>query len=102
MRNTRRMKTIYFCDVNDGSSHENLQVVISQERRKEMPMLGFGASVMASGKLNVAPKGNLELLADDFQIIGSFGFADSVNGGVANIVLFQANASWGVANIHLL
>lgn len=88
MRNARRMKTIYFCDVNDGSSHKNLQVTISQERRKEMPKLGFGASVMASGKLTVAPKGNLELLADDFQMIGSFGFVNSVDGGVANIVLF--------------
>lgn len=66
------MKQLFFCDVNDGSSHNNLQVIISKERRKEMPALGFGASVVTSGKINVAPKGNLELLADDFQMIGMF------------------------------
>lgn len=72
VRNTRSMKQLFFCDVDDGSSHNHLQVIISKERKKEMPTLGFGASVVACGKINVAPKGNMELTADDFQLIGTF------------------------------
>lgn len=72
VRNTRTMKQLFFCDVNDGSSHNNLQVLISREKRRELPTLGFGAAVVASGKINVAPKGNFELFADEFQMIGTF------------------------------
>lgn len=72
VQNIRSMKKIYFCDVHDGSSHKHLQVIISKERKKEFPTLGYGASVIATGKIGVAPKGNLELLADEFQMIGTF------------------------------
>lgn len=72
VRNTRSMKKVFFCDVNDGSSHKNLQIVITKEKRNEMPTMGFGSSVIAAGKIDVAPKGNLELRADDFELIGEF------------------------------
>lgn len=72
VQNIRSMKKIYFLDVHDGSSHKHLQVLITREKKKELPTLGYGASVIAAGKIGVAPKGNLELLADEFQMIGTF------------------------------
>lgn len=66
------MKKVYFCDVYDGSSCKNVQVVLTREKRQEMPTMGFAASVMAAGKVSIAPMGNLELVADEFQLIGRF------------------------------
>lgn len=70
MRNTRKMKKIYFHDVNDGTSCENIQIVVSREKQQAMPALSYGASVVATGKIGLAPKGNLELITDDVTIIG--------------------------------
>lgn len=66
------MKKLFFLDVHDGSSHKHLQVIITKGRKKDLPSLGYGASVIATGKIGVAPMGNLELFADEFQMIGTF------------------------------
>lgn len=93
------MKQVYFCDVYDGSSCKNLQVVLTKEKRQAMPMMDFGASVMAAGKVAVAPKGHLELVADDFQLIGKFRVAQQME--LIWIELFQASAIRLRPNIHL-
>lgn len=66
------MKKFFFFDINDGSTSDNLQVVLEKETTKNHPDLGFGASVIVSGKLSTAPRGNLELVAENFKLIGWF------------------------------
>lgn len=60
------MKDLIFVDVNDGSTCRNLQIVIKREEQKKP---GHASSVHAKGILSQTPKGQLELIADDFQII---------------------------------
>lgn len=62
----RMMKDVIFVDVNDGSTCRNLQIVIKREEQKKP---GHASSVSAKGILSQTPKGQLELIADDFQII---------------------------------
>lgn len=63
----RNMKGISFADVNDGSTVKNLQIVFDKDKF-EKPV--HASSVYAKGIVALAPKGHLELRADDFQIIG--------------------------------
>lgn len=60
------MKDNIFVDVNDGSTNKNLQVLINKDAF-EKP--GHGSSIFAKGILSQSPKGQLELKADDFQVI---------------------------------
>lgn len=61
------MKEHIFVDVNDGSCTNNIQVVINKNAQ-ESP--GYGSSVDTSGILSASPKGQLELKADKFNVIG--------------------------------
>ncbi|XP_037029732.1 probable asparagine--tRNA ligase, mitochondrial [Bradysia coprophila] len=61
----RVMKNVIFVDVNDGSTSRNLQTIIKNEQMKP----GYASSVCAKGVLSQTPKGQLELIADDFQVI---------------------------------
>lgn len=64
------MKTKLFCDVEDGSNLKGVQIVLGTEHKNRYENdLGFGASIIAVGKLGKAPKGNLEIFVDDFQLI---------------------------------
>lgn len=54
----------------DGSTHERLQVLVPVKVQKENPGLGFGASVSVSGVIGTAPRGHIDLCAEDFQLIG--------------------------------
>lgn len=64
------MKKVFFADVNDGSTYKILQIVIDKELKKKIPDLNYGTSVIVSGKLNQTPKGQLEIAADEVQIVG--------------------------------
>ncbi|KAG4079973.1 hypothetical protein HA402_006285 [Bradysia odoriphaga] len=64
----RIMKNLIFVDVNDGSSSRNLQTVIKRDEQRKP---GYASSVYAKGVLSQTPKGQLELIADDFQIINA-------------------------------
>lgn len=54
----------------DGSTHEHLQVLVQKKVQKENPGLGFGASVSVSGVVGLAPRGHIDLFAEEFQLIG--------------------------------
>lgn len=66
----RRQKEFTFVDVNDGSSLQNLQVVLSSTKRPSN--LGFHSSLSTSGVLRPSfHKGqDVELLADEIEVEG--------------------------------
>lgn len=59
-------------DLKDGSTNSHLQVIVSQEIKKQNPHLGYGATIVASGKVGTTPRGDVELRADDVQLIGKY------------------------------
>lgn len=65
------MKERSFVDVNDGSTSQNLQIVLEKTEHKKP---GHASSIYAKGVLGQTPKGQLELLADDFQVISMGNF----------------------------
>ncbi len=69
VRTVRDQKAFTFIEVNDGSTLNNLQVVVE----RQVPDLATGASIIASGHLVESPGKNqaLELRAADIQVIGS-------------------------------
>lgn len=68
--NFRKMGKYFFFDMRDGSTHEHLQVLVDKKVRKENPGLAFGASVCVAGVIGMAPKGHIDLCAQEFQLIG--------------------------------
>lgn len=60
------MKELIFVDVNDGSAIGNLQVVLKKDEHQKP---GYASSICAKGVLGQTPKGQLELIANDFQVI---------------------------------
>lgn len=67
------MKERSFVDVNDGSCHRNLQIVIEKDSQDSHRKPGHASSVYVKGTLSQTPKGQFELLADDFQIVSKYG-----------------------------
>lgn len=100
----RIMKERSFVDVNDGSTHQNLQIVIAKDEHKKP---GHASSVYAKGILSQTPKGQLELIADDFQVISMECFERNTNRHLSQI-RFQINVrltsfhSWLEKRIHLI
>ena len=71
----RFMKTTVFLDLGDGSTFEFLQVVV---RKRNLPStLKYGSAVEISGKLSIAPSGQIELQSENINVIGSH---DSLEG----------------------
>ncbi len=74
LRTARRGKGVLFFEISDGSSMQNLQVVIGDDlvNFDELSALGVGAAVVASGRLVESPaKGQrVELLAEVVTVIG--------------------------------
>lgn len=65
------MKKLLFCDIDDGSNLKGVQIVLGTEFKNRYENdISYGASVIVSGKLAKAPKGNLEISANEFQLIG--------------------------------
>ncbi len=75
LRTARKGKGVLFFEVGDGSSMDNLQVVVGGEVENfdELSRLGSGAAVRASGTLVMSPaKGQrVELQARTVEIVGS-------------------------------
>lgn len=69
------MKELVFLDVTDGSSAEKLQITI--EKSKFRKGMNFGASIKASGLLQINKNNQKELLADDISLIGECNLTDS-------------------------
>lgn len=76
MKAQRIMKDRSFVDVNDGSTNKNLQIVLEKADHKKP---GHASSVSAKGILSQTPKGQLELKADEFQVISMSGDVTSIN-----------------------
>lgn len=70
MDNFRKQSKFYFFDLKDGSTNDHLQVMIDKEVKKQNPDLGFGVSVVVNGVIGTAPRGHLELRAEDFKMVG--------------------------------
>lgn len=64
----RKMKENIFVDINDGSSKNNLQIVVRKDLKTDE--VNFGASIEATGVLGTTPKGQLELCAESIKVIG--------------------------------
>ncbi|KAI4462879.1 aspartyl/lysyl-trna synthetase [Holotrichia oblita] len=62
------MKDNLFVDVNDGSCSKKLQVVIPQQNKNAD--ITTGASLIATGKLNIGASGQIELQANKIDILG--------------------------------
>ena len=67
IKTIRSMKELFFSDINDGTTGENLQLVCSKSDKSK---LIFGSSIEATGMLTQTPKGQLEVKVDNIKVIG--------------------------------
>lgn len=67
VKTNRNMKELLFCDINDGTTGENLQLVLN---KSEKAKVAFGNSIEAVGKLAETPKGQLEVKVENVKVIG--------------------------------
>ena len=67
VRSVRTHKTVSFIEVNDGSSLENLQVVVSDI---DISNVSVGASVQVFGSIVAQKRGGVELNAADLTMFG--------------------------------
>lgn len=67
VKTTRSMKELIFCDISDGTTGDNLQMVCNKSEKSK---LIFGSSIEACGKLTETPKGQLELQVKNVNVIG--------------------------------
>ncbi|GJQ65406.1 hypothetical protein Trydic_g7516 [Trypoxylus dichotomus] len=68
VKSMRKMKDTIFFDVNDGSCARRLQVALPQMKKKDN--LTTGSSIVATGKLNISPLGQIEVQAERIEILG--------------------------------
>lgn len=79
IRANRPMKKYVFVDVNDGSTHENLQIVLDKSMKPKESSIAYGASISVSGELSQTPKGQLEIHAKEIQLVGNIIKSISLN-----------------------
>lgn len=70
MHNFRKQKKYLFIDLKDGSSNEHLQVMVDQKTQPQNLALGYGDAIAVSGKIGTAPRGHLELRAEQLEVKG--------------------------------
>lgn len=68
-RGMRKMKNNIFVDLDDGSTHRHLQVVVP--KNKVPDSLSYGCSLEAEGVLVKNPNNQLELVAESINVYGS-------------------------------
>lgn len=77
VRNRRGSKTVFFVNLNDGSTLENLQLVIDSEKfqAEELKKIAVGASLEVEGNLVASQGGGqaVELVAESLQVLGIAG-----------------------------
>lgn len=69
VKSLRVQKEFIFADVNDGSCAQKLQIVIPKNLNID-DNITYGSSVHIIGKLSKSPRGQLELVADNVNVIG--------------------------------
>lgn len=62
----------------DGSTNEHLQVMVDQATQPQNNAIGYGDAITVSGKIGMAPRGHLELRAEQFELKGMSGSKESV------------------------
>ncbi|CAG4994302.1 unnamed protein product [Parnassius apollo] len=68
VKNLRVYKEVVFADISDGSCAKKLQIVIPKHLKADN--LTYGSSVHIIGKLSKSPRGQLELTAEDVNVLG--------------------------------
>lgn len=74
VKNLRVQKELIFADVSDGSCAKKLQTIIPKHLKTDD--LTYGCSVHVIGKLSKSPRGQLELVADSVNVLGTCVVAD--------------------------
>ncbi|KAK9886970.1 hypothetical protein WA026_019228 [Henosepilachna vigintioctopunctata] len=67
--NIRKQKHNIFIDVKDGSTSEQVQVIVSSDLNVNTKELSAGSSIITSGSIVKSPKGNIEILAKKIKLI---------------------------------
>lgn len=67
----KQSKRMLFIDLRDGSSNEHLQVTVDVKTQPQIPGIGYGDAVVVSGEIGTAPRGHLELRAENLEIKGN-------------------------------
>lgn len=67
IKSLRKQKELTFFDINDGSTHKNLQIVLSPNFETK---LSVGCSVKTSGTIQLTPKGQTEISANNIILLG--------------------------------
>jgi asparaginyl-tRNA synthetase len=72
IRTKREMKTFSFVEINDGSTVQNIQVIVDHDKGFPVEQLKTGASVRIKGKLNYAEgrKQKFELIPTEVTLVG--------------------------------
>lgn len=73
IRSFRHHKNISFLDISDGTTSENLQVVVDKNVRGNVTDLKYGAAVQAVGQLESSPAAGqkYEFKADSLELLGT-------------------------------
>lgn len=69
VKNLRKQKDIIFADISDGSCAHKLQVIIPKNVSTDL--LTYGSAVRVIGKLSKSPKGQLEIAAENVDVLGT-------------------------------
>ncbi|CAH0719315.1 unnamed protein product, partial [Brenthis ino] len=69
VKSLRIQKEFIFADVNDGSCAQKLQIIIPKSLNTDN--LTYGSSVHITGKLSKSPRGQLELIANNINVLGN-------------------------------
>lgn len=90
MNNFRKQsKNLLFIDLRDGSSNEHLQVTVDGKTQPQIPAVGYGDAVIVSGKIGTAPRGHLELRAENLEIKGNVNlYIENEVTAVLSVLLF--------------
>lgn len=78
INNFRKKSKFVFLDLKDGSTNEHLQVLVDREIYKQNPGLSYGAAVSISGTVGTAPRGHIELRAENVKLNGTCPTEDGI------------------------
>ncbi|XP_063705944.1 asparaginyl-tRNA synthetase [Culicoides brevitarsis] len=64
----RKMKTVTFLNINDGTCNEDLQIVVGNKLSSDF---NVGSSIQATGNLGTTPRGQIELQVTDIDLVNT-------------------------------
>lgn len=63
------MKKQEFVDITDGTTSRKVQLVVPKLSSFDLSKLSYGSSIKASGTVAIAPNGNPEIHAEEFEVL---------------------------------